>query len=119
MYGVSEELPFAAFVGVECNMIALGRFQVQFHFGRNSIFAEGTWELRDPAGKIVDRDIPHDQREAYYVHPIIDQSVRGFEIAVPVSFTLQFENGYTLTIYDDTPQYESFSMHVDGRSYYI
>jgi hypothetical protein len=119
MYGVSEELPFAAFVGAECNMIALGRFQVQFHFDNKSINIEGKWELRDPVGNIIDRKVAHDQREAYRVHMIIDQRVCGFEVAVPVSFTLLFENGYALTIYDDTPQYESFSMHADSRAYYI
>ena len=121
MYGVSEDLPFASFVGEECNAIGLGRFQLQFHFsgGRKSISVESRWELRDAKGEIADHDIPHSERVEFRIHPIIDQIVRGFVVNAPLSFTLQFENGYALTIYDDDKQYECFSIHADGHSYYI
>ncbi len=121
MYGVSEDLPFASFVGEECNMVGLGQFQIQFHFSgdRKSIGAESRWELRDAEGEIVDRAMPRNERVEYRIHPVIDQLVRGFEVNAPLSFTLQLENGYALTIYDDEEQYECFSIHTDGHSYYI
>ncbi len=121
MYGISEELPFASFVGEECSRIGLGQFQIQFDFsgGRRSICAEGRWELRGAEGQLVDQAMPHHQREGYYVHPVIDQAVRSYVVDAPSSFTLQFENGYTLTIYDDQEQYECFSLHTEGQSYYI
>jgi hypothetical protein len=40
-------------------------------------------------------------------------------VNAPSSFTPQFENGYTLTIYDDQEQYECFSLHTEDHSYYI
>ena len=121
MYGVSEGLPFASFVGETCNMIGLGQFQLQFHFsdGRKSIMVEAKWELRDVTGEIIDRAMPHNERAVYRLHPVIEQRVRGFTINAPLSFTLQFENGHALTIYDDEERYECFSIHTDGRSYYI
>ena len=33
----------------------------------------------------------------------------------PHSFTLVFEPAYRLTVFDETPQYESFSVHLNGR----
>lgn len=63
--------------------------------------------------------MPLDERLQYRLHLIIDQLVRGIAVNAPLSFTLQFENGYALTIYDHEKQYECFSIHTDGRSYYI
>lgn len=38
-----------------------------------------------------------------------------FSIDPPRSFTLFFDNGLALTIFDDSEQYESFSVTVDGQ----
>jgi hypothetical protein len=38
------------------------------------------------------------------------------EIDPPKAFSIFFENGWTLTIFDDSPQYEAFAVHVDGRA---
>ncbi len=39
----------------------------------------------------------------------------GAEIDPPRSFTLAFQNGQRLTVFDDSPQFESFSVHIDDR----
>ena len=115
MHGVPSDLPLARFVGHELNQIALGRFQTQLHFaGVGSIFIEGRWELRDPDGDLVDREQEHASRDGYRIHGVIDLPVARFEIDAPKSFTLVFDPGYRLTVFDDTPQYESFSIHLNG-----
>ena len=114
MYGVPADLPLQRFVGVELNQVALGRFQIQFHFaGAGSLYVESKWELRSPKGEVVDREIPHAERQSYRVHHIIDEQVGSYEINPPLSFTLHFKNGFSLTIYDDSEQYESFSLQPD------
>jgi hypothetical protein len=116
MYGVPADLPVNVFVGKELNQIGLGRFQIQFHCsGTGSIFVEGRWELRDSVGELVDRSTEHDRRQSYRVHSIIDVPIVGSEIDPPRSFTLAFESGHRLTVFDDTPQYSSFSVHLDGE----
>jgi hypothetical protein len=116
MYGVPENLPLEPFVGQELKQIALGRFQTQLHFsGRGSIFIEGRWELREPDGAIVDRSQDHDARDCYRIHRILDLPVSRFEIDAPASFTLIFTPGYRLTVFDDSPQYESFSVRLEGN----
>ncbi len=112
MYGVSESLPLKEFVGQECVQIGLGEFQVQFNFSDgSSINVEGKWELSNRDNVLVDEFISHSSREKYCVHQIIGQKVCSFFINVPLSFTLHFENQFTLTIYDDSEHYESFYLY--------
>jgi hypothetical protein len=115
MYGVPADLPLERFVGSELNQIALGRFQTQLHFaGCGSIFIEGRWELHDPNGDLVDRMQDHGTRECYRIHRVLDLPVARFEIEASASFTLIFEPNYRLTVFDESPQYESFSVHLEG-----
>lgn len=117
MYGVPEDLPLQRFVGEDLNQICLGQYQIQFHFsGTGSISVEGQWELRDASGELLDRDQEHPERDCYRIHKIIDLPVTRFTIDAPRSFTLFFDGGYALTVFDDTPQYESFSVHLDGEA---
>ena len=115
MYGVPADLPIQPFVGQELIQICLGRFQIQLHFsGAGSISVEGRWELRDGAGDIVDRAKDHENRESYRIHRLIDVAVDRFSIDPPRSFMLFFKNDLALTVFDDSEQYESFSIKVDG-----
>ena len=116
MYGVPADLPVNAFVGQEFNQICLGRFQIQFHAsGTGSISVEGHWALHDEKGGLVDVDRDHAERDAFRLHQIIDVPIVRSSVDPPRAFSLQFENGWTLTISDDTPQYESFSVQLDGQ----
>ena len=116
MYGVPADLPLNAFVGRDFNQIALGRFQTQFHSsGTGSIHVEGPWELRESGGELVDAWTEHEKRQMYRLHTIIDVPIVGYELDPPRSFTIVFESGHRLTVFDDTPQYEAFSVQIDGQ----
>lgn len=116
MYGVPTDLPIQPFVGQDLNQICLTRFQIQLHFsGAGSIGVEGGWEIRDGTGNLLDSAEPHESRESYRIHRLIDVPVAGFSIDPPRSFTLSFANGLALTVFDDSEQYESFSVTVDGQ----
>ena len=105
MYGVPSDLPLGRFVGYRLNQIALGRFQLPFHFtGAGSICAESRWELRGPSGDIGDAACEHAERDSYRVHQVIDVPVVRFSIDAPRSFTLFFESGDALTFFDDSEQ---------------
>jgi hypothetical protein len=117
MRGVLPNLPLDGFVGRAFNQIALGRFQIQFRSDRTgSIDVEGRWDLRKSAGELVDAWIEHEKRETYRLHAIIDVPIVGYEINPPRSFTIAFENGYRLTVFDETPKYEAFSVNLLGHS---
>ncbi|MEA5452945.1 hypothetical protein VB780_30520 [Leptolyngbya sp. CCNP1308] len=116
MYGVPPDLPVNVFVGQEFNQICLGRFQIQFHAsGTGSIFVEGRWKLFDDKGVVIDEEQDHAKREAFRLHQIIDVPILRASINPPQSFSLLFENGWCLMIFDDMPHYESFSIDIDGQ----
>jgi hypothetical protein len=122
MHGVPADLPIQPFVAREPNQICLGRFQIQLHFdGTGSIHVEGRWELRDGAGDLVDAQEEHESKESYRIHRVIDVPVTRFSIDPPRSFTLYFDNDLQLTVFDDSEQYESFSIHLEEgkRSQYV
>jgi len=119
MHGVPSNLPLQQFVSVQLSQIALGLHQIQFRFeGSRSIHVEGKWQIQDSSGAIVDESIDDDAlpstRQQYRVHVILGSDVTSFRIDAPDSFTLTFSSGHTLTIYDSSPAYESFSIHPDG-----
>jgi hypothetical protein len=118
MHGVPADLPLARFLDHSLNRICLGRSQLQFHFaGAGSIQIEAAgWEVRTPGGEVVDARELHADREAYRLHCILDLTVARFAVDPPRSFTLFFESGHCLTIYDDSPRYESFSIAIEGES---
>jgi hypothetical protein len=116
MYGVPSDLDLERFIGQQVNFIGLGRFQIQFHISSvGAIHVEGRWELRDPSGAVLDFEQEHANRTVYRVHEILDVPIVRFSIDAPRSFMICFESGHTLTIYDDSDRYESFSLHLDGR----
>ena len=113
MYGVPADLDLARFKGATLDCLGIGAFSIQFHFDPSStISAEGKWELRDSAGVLIDNGDGESivERESLHLHRIIGKSVESYSVSAPDSFSLRFESGHTLTIFDDSKQYESFSI---------
>jgi hypothetical protein len=116
MYGVPKDLPLQRFVGDSICQIAIGLYGIHFNFNKaGSIMVEGgKWQLYDSVGTIVDESLDDgalpSTRQQYRVHVILESDVTKFEIDAPHSFSLVFLSGHRLTIYDDSPQYESFSI---------
>ncbi len=119
MYGVPTDLPLHSFVGSECSHIGLGQWQIQFHFigsggiDVGNITIEGRWELREQSGEVIDRSQEPSERKSYCVHKIFGLPITHFVNDAPKSFTLFFRDGFSLTVYDDSEQYESFSLYIE------
>jgi hypothetical protein len=112
MYGVPVDLDLSKFKGATLIQLGIGEFQVQFHFHpEGNISVEGKWELRDSCGVLVDEaKDSNTERDVYRLHVIIGKSIELYSVKAPDSFSLRFESGHVLTIYDDSKQYESFSI---------
>jgi hypothetical protein len=109
MYGVPKDLDLSRFRGDSLIQIAIGEFQIQFHFGSgSSIAVEGDWELKDQSGKLIDRDMENSARESYHIHHLLGRTVLTTKLDPPKSISLHFDNGMTLTILDSSNQFESF-----------
>ena len=118
MYGVPKDLPLQRFLGDSICQIALGLHDIHFHFDKaGSIHVDGgKWQIKDALGTIVDESIEGlpSTRQQYRVQVILGSEVKKFVIDAPRSISLTFSSGYSLTIYDDSEQYESFSIQPDG-----
>jgi hypothetical protein len=111
MYGVPADLPLNRFVNATLIQVSLGQYEIQLHFTPEGyIGIEGKWELKDSQDNVIDEKIEYKNRESWRIHKIIGQNVQKYEINTPISFTLHFMNGYSLIIYDDSKEYESFSI---------
>jgi len=111
VYGVPKDLDLSRFHGSSLVQIAIGEFQVQFHFEDDaSIGVEGRWELFDAAGSLLDQAMENSERDWYRVHGLLGHQVVGSEVEPPTSFTLVFDDGQRLKVYDDSGPYESFSI---------
>jgi hypothetical protein len=113
MHGVPADLDLSRFKGATLTQLGIGEYQVQFHFHpEGSISVEGKWELRDSAGVLID-DGARDsitKREALHLHVILGKRVQTYSVSAPDSFSLRFESGHMLTVFDDSKAYESFSI---------
>jgi hypothetical protein len=114
MYGISPNLGLSQFEGAVLIQLCIGEFQLQFHFHPvGSISVEGKWELRNSAGLLIDgaeREAPYSQRGVFHAHVLLGRSVHAQSVDGPRSFSLQFDSGHTLTVFDDSDKYESFSI---------
>lgn len=125
MYGVPADLDLAMFVATRLNRIGLAKFQLQLYFGKDAapfdpgvyLSVEGYWELWSADGELVDHG-PNGARTgtepvtqaAFRAHALVSQMVIGFELASPESFTLVFDDGQRLRVFDDSDRYESVSI---------
>ena len=115
MYGVPATLPLERFVGDHLFSVGINAGGIHFRFGKSgTICVDGRWELKDATGQMVDARCDNSKRDAYRVHMILNENVVDFAIDPPRSCSLIFSNGHRLTIFDDTPQYESFAIYPDN-----
>jgi hypothetical protein len=125
MRGVPADLDLRPFVGTRLDMISLGKFQLQFHFTRPeapfatgaNLSIEGYWELRAAGGELLDHG-PNASREGtetvaqetFRAHALLARNVATFLLNPPKSFTLIFDDGQQLCVFDNSDRYESFSI---------
>ena len=115
MYGVPADLNLERLRGATLIQVAIAEFQIQFRFEpETEIAVEGRWELRDRSGHIVDLAQRHAARDVYRVHQLLGRRVVGSQINPPESFTLEFDSGHRLQVFDSSDSFESFSIQPGG-----
>jgi len=111
MYGVPANIDLTFLNGAELVQIALGRYQIQFHFHSGaSVTVDGDWNLTDASGIVVDRSYHTTARPPYRLHQLIGQTVVGTVVSAPTSVSLQFADGEVLQLIDSSESYESFQI---------
>ena len=116
MYGVPPDLDLTGFHGATLVQIGVAEHTLHFNFQEAAagplrhILVEGGWEVRTAAGDVLDQVQEHATREYYRIHLLLSQSVVSSSVDAPRSFALRFESGLELRVFDDSEQYESFSI---------
>jgi hypothetical protein len=125
MYGVPQQLDLAPFIGTRLDCISIGKYQIHLSFSGDpwtkdrGVTVEGYWEMRDAQSAIIDKAAENDDRDAYRIHRLLSRTVTETKVNPPESFTLVFDNGWTLTIVDSSSQYESCHIYVGDSIIYI
>jgi hypothetical protein len=116
MFGVPANLDLSQLIGDYLTAIQLGQFDLQFKFGSGiSICVQGDWQLRKASSELIDQAVdPPASREFYRVHRLLDKTVTNFTVDPPRSFTLYFDDGFSLTVFDSSQQFESFQIWPRG-----
>jgi len=113
VFGVPADLDLSPFQGAVLEQIALGPYMIQFRFAGDPegfISVEGDWELVSPDGQVLDHQQPPGERTCYRLHVLLNREVVGFEVLPPEEFSLTFDSGHRLRIFDHSREYESFSI---------
>jgi hypothetical protein len=136
MYGVPANLDLQGLHGSSLTQICVGPLDLQFHFtrepqgldpgqvrltGGHTISVEGSWRLVDSSGGVIDESAGRvgdkqgsQSRSGMAVRILLAGTVEGSDVDPPRSFTLRFVSGHRLTVFDDSDQYESFSIQPGG-----
>ena len=125
MYGVPADLDLSVFQGSRLTqMRILDTGMVYFDFGelepRGEIGVEGRWIVQAPDGCIVERTRDASVTEnpkgdirgsAAPLLRVVGRVVTAWRVDPPTSFTLVFDDGSTLTVFDDSDRLESFCIY--------
>ena len=116
MHGVPRNLDLGFLRGTILVQVCIGQYDVQFNFhpeGKVSVL--GKWELANGSGEQLDRNFPDgSKRPPYQLHRLLGHRVVGSEVDAPRSFTLIFDSGDILRVFDDSKEYESFEIQPSG-----
>jgi len=126
MYGVPKQLDLTPFIGTTLDYIGVGKYQIQFVFAGDPwiekhrvVTAEGYWEMRDPQSVVIDKATENDDRDAFRIHRLLSHRVTEVKVSPPESFTFVFDNGWTLTLVDDSSEYESCHIYIGDSEIHI
>jgi hypothetical protein len=116
MYGLKKEIDLSFLIGPEVIQVAIGSFQVQFHFLENiSIYVEGEFRYFDGIEEWTWRQDPALASIASRTVGLLGASIEAFNANENGTLILNFSNKHRLTILDSSEMYESYSITRPGQ----
>jgi hypothetical protein len=115
LYGLRKGIDLTFLTGREVTQVAVGVFQVQFHFDEDvSISVESqftyfdgqrewTWEQGLTFAQVAIRTVS-----------LLSAKIQSFEAQENGTVSLAFSNGHRLTIFDSSKDYESYTISHHG-----
>jgi hypothetical protein len=116
MNGLKKEIDLSFLAGRELIQVAIGSFQVQFHFDENvAISVEAECRYFDGQQEWIWRPERSSSQVAGRAAAMLGASIRNFEGSENGTLALTFSNGHLLTIVDSSKEYESYDITLPGR----
>ena len=70
--------------------------------------------MKDSAGALIEAgertDVSYSKRGTFHLQLLLGNNVESYSVHSPESFSLRFNSGHSLTFFDDSSKYESFSI---------
>src|SRR5690349_6610382 len=110
MYRIPANLDLHDIIGSEIYEIGWGKYHIIFNFySKRNITVESLIELWNE-GKVLTTWAQNEQWSNHLVQNILQVKVTSYQVESDTVLAIHFENGYTLRIYDNSDQYESFEI---------
>lgn len=107
MYRLSQDADLSFFVDVDLLQVCVGRNELILNFDRNvNLTMLSTFAVGDPDGASVTCE--ESLAGVLALFPLICDSVTKAEATPDGGLLLLFRSGRTITVFDDSDQYESF-----------
>jgi Family of unknown function (DUF6188) len=117
MYGLRKEIDLSFLTGRELIQVAIGSFQVQFHFDEDvTVSVEAEFRYFDGQDEWVWQQEPISPQIAARTIAMLGASIISFEINQNGALALTFSNGHRLTILDSFKDYESYDITRPGQT---
>jgi len=120
MHGVPRNLPVQFFVGMTLTEFRPRMNVIQFCFSSPpadnprslEVHVEGDWRLASEDGATLAMCEGDPQQEEVYrlIESFVGQQVVAAAVDAPCSFTFTFATGITMTVFDNSESFESFSI---------
>ena len=117
MYGLRKEIDLSFLTGRELIQIAIGSFQVQFHFDEDvTVSVEAEFCYFDGQDEWIWQQEPSSPQIAARTVAMLGASITSFETNENGTLALTLSNGHRLTILDSFKEYESYDITRPGQT---
>ena len=117
MHGLKKETDLSFLAGRELIQVAIGSFQVQFHFdGDVAVSVEAEFRYFDGQREWIWRQEPSSPQVAGRTVAILGASITKFDSSENGTLSLTFSNGHRLTMVDSFKEYESYDITRPGQT---
>jgi hypothetical protein len=117
MYGLKKEINLSFLAGRELIQLAIGLYQVQFHFDEDvTVSVEAEFRYFDGQDEWNWRQEPRSHQIAARTVALLGASITNLESNENGTLALMFSNGHRLTMLDPFKEYESYSITRPGQT---
>lgn len=112
MYGFSADLDLSVAIGQEITQFCVGPFDLQFSFGAVAFAVQSKVEIWRKSQLIGSWEAGSWPDPVFY--QVFGSALQAFSVLDPKRLSLQLANGLELLLIDDSEQYESMQIYVEG-----